>query len=536
MGQVTYLVGNHPTTLAERNLFGHTPLHLAADKPDCLRILVETADAGALEKRTDVSGFDCSVLETAVFVSGMLCQESTEDVLCQGCPCAESAAILLEADCAVPTSYVMQAMFHSASFRCKLLCIHHMKDRRTRLRQLALDNLAETHVKRLGLDESKRVLDYHAPEVIRLLQAGGVSIAGSLAVQRSWRYISLYQMPKLIPATAELLFQAGFQDVDSWWRGQPEGMSLSQLHWLAEHGATSCWLRHSPSKSADHARQARLLFGKIGSELGAKVGGGYLTLSGRDSIHAAFALEARHYWINKLHEAVLSAEGMADDACRCCCSFAGCTPFTALWRGLTDTLTSWHLRRFMHDPEAQRLVAIDLLRDLIVPLRKYLGLFGFHLEAKHYATALRYMTFTALGTQHTCCRIYYNAPTYNEAREHRENKKEDSDDNENGGDLALLEELLEEFEAKVTNIHCGPDWKVEDMIAFWEHEWLPRMVEVLEELRADRLSDEERRAAEEIGVVWDKPQPLPQASRNPFKYVSLEYWIYELNEIEAEWR
>ncbi|KAI1061267.1 hypothetical protein LB506_011591, partial [Fusarium annulatum] len=60
-------------TLSERNLFGHTPLHLAAGKPSILRVLVDAADI-ALLNLTNTQEF--SALDLAVSVSEQLCLES----------------------------------------------------------------------------------------------------------------------------------------------------------------------------------------------------------------------------------------------------------------------------------------------------------------------------------------------------------------------------------------------------------------------------------------------------------------------------
>ncbi|KAF5677091.1 ankyrin repeat-containing protein [Fusarium circinatum] len=69
--EVKRLVTNHPITLSERNLFGHTPLHLATDKPSILRVLVEAADK-ALLNQTDGSNY--STLELAVSLSALNCK------------------------------------------------------------------------------------------------------------------------------------------------------------------------------------------------------------------------------------------------------------------------------------------------------------------------------------------------------------------------------------------------------------------------------------------------------------------------------
>ncbi|KAK7968823.1 hypothetical protein PG996_002747 [Apiospora saccharicola] len=56
------------------------------------------------------------------------------------------------------------------------------------------------------------------------------------------------------------------------------------------------------------------------------------------------------------------------------------------------------------------------------------------------------------------------------------------------------------------------------------------MQKVLTELNSDDIGEDAKRGAEEIGVVWSKPEPPPE-SKNPFDKTSMEYWYFELEEI-----
>ncbi len=210
--QVKHLVRNHAATLTERNLFGHTPLQLAADKPACLRLLVDGADAGVLNLTDTPDEFGKSTLETAVSLSGMRCREHIGDRMCRRCTCAECAVILLKADCSLPVSATLQYVFRLASKRCKLKYIRHIKDRRERLKWLAPDNLPVTEIDRLGL-VSERVFDSLASHVIQLLQDRGVYIPEALTATRNGPS-SVYQA-LCSPWDAELLFRVGFHDTDS---------------------------------------------------------------------------------------------------------------------------------------------------------------------------------------------------------------------------------------------------------------------------------------------------------------------------------
>ncbi|KAL2139809.1 hypothetical protein VTI28DRAFT_4664 [Corynascus sepedonium] len=63
--QIKYILKHHPDAIKERNLLGHSPLHLAADKPRCLRLLAQAADGKVLNTR-DVYG--TTALEMAILL------------------------------------------------------------------------------------------------------------------------------------------------------------------------------------------------------------------------------------------------------------------------------------------------------------------------------------------------------------------------------------------------------------------------------------------------------------------------------------
>jgi hypothetical protein len=102
-------------------------------------------------------------------------------------------------------------------------------------------------------------------------------------------------------------------------------------------------------------------------------------------------------------------------------------------------------------------------------------------------------------------------------------------------ELGLLEELLKEFEGELNAILQDPHQGMGDVIGFWKETWAKRMREVVDGLEGDRLAEDERWRAEEIGVVWDRPRPpTVRANSNPYSKKYIEHWLYELEKIEAE--
>lgn len=519
---------SYPATLAERDLFGHTPLHLAADKPSCLRILVTAADTRILNETDRFGEPGKSALETAVLLSGLRCRGRGSRRMCRRCRCAECAVILLNADCALPVPENLLIIFRHASNRCKRRYVRHMKNRRDRLKMLALDNLPATEVEQLGL-VFDRVLDSRASQVVHILQDCGVCIPGALSVTRT-KELSVYHA-LCEPQDAELFFRVGFQDTDSWHNcknhaanlNDPPRMrqDLAYLHWLTKHGAMSCQLKSfNPAMSIS---TANYFYWTLGQDLLVD-----RFIRPNDEV---FSRAARIAWVHELNAMVLSNN--IADTCDCRCSGKGCTPFTSLFKGMPQ------FRRgsfFFEIGVAKNSAAkkTEAPPTVIRHFTLFLKYFGSDLKVRHHTAALRYLTYTALGIPHTCCIPYYKpSPESNQNAEELEN--------EHAYELELLEKLICDFERQITAIFHDSDQGVLDLIDFWERTWTRRMWEILDCLEGDDLGDQERRKAEEIGVVWDEPRPetpkmvsSPKVVENPYENNTLDHWMHELEKIEAE--
>lgn len=381
-----------------------------------------------------------------------------------------------------------------------------MKDRRDRLKQLALDNLPATELEQLGL-VSDRVLDYSASRVVHLLQERGICIPEALAVTRS-RSLSVYQALSN-PEDAELFFRIGFHDTESWY-DPILSKKIWYINWLAKHGAISCQLKSM--ESAMDIFMANHIYNKIGENIKYDIFWDQLRSSTFDDELSISPLAARIAWIHKLNTVALPAK--IADTCNCKCSDEGCTPFTSLLKSMSDYYGSLFSSQSPPPRPIQRL-------------NLFLKYFGNDLEVRHHTAALRYLTYTALGIPHTCCSPYDKFLS----------KSEDVEDikNEHVYELELLEELLGDFERQIIAILQDPNKEISDIIDFWECTWTKRMREVLNSLEGNDLTDEERRKAEEIGVIWAEPRPeAPKVVDNLYKGNTLDYWMYELEKIEAE--
>ncbi len=515
--RVEFLLKYHPSTLGERNLLGQTPLHLAIEKPTCLRLLVQAASDELLDA-TDHT--DTSAINNALFLSGAQCKQGTRRRKCRRCRCAEPTAILVKAGCALPVSEFLYVFLDAASYRCKLRYIRAMRDRRETLKHLALANFSSAETERLGLSR-EAVLDSMAPEVLQLLRRRGIRVPNALQPGSTMAPLDDSDSPPSVWSVysaltnvfdADLFFQLGFHNTElpgeqyaiaiayyHRWR-----TSLQYLQWLREHGTDILTLRlKSSDTGTGGVVSGHYTFWTIGSYISF----GYLKLHGTK------------LFLLQLTEAAKVADSLdIPDNCQCRCSLRGCTPFIFLLKGIE--LCSYY-------PESNRK-AVKMANALSI----YLQAASVALEPKHHAAALRAFTFSALRIRHTCCKPYRSPnDRFIQLSPEEVNEVEE----EQAYELALLEELLEEFEKQVSTILQNQDQDriISDLVHFWKVIWVDRMAEVRARLESIVLSEDERRSAEEIGVVWDSPAPKPTPQDNPYDRKTDGYWFYELDQIEG---
>lgn len=534
--QVERLLNNHPATVNERNLSGQTPLHLAADKPSYLRLLVRTAGRALLDA-TDNTGV--SALIFALNLSGSVCREKTSRRMCRQCECAKCFTVLIEdGNCAVPVHEDLQSFLEGASQQCRLEYARALKLRRDELKQLALDNLPVDEAEKLELHR-EGVLDYFAPSAVLGLERRGVRIPGALDIGRDLP--SVYPLLN-DPSDADLFFQVGFRDTNIWGDSFFQNKLLSDasmhndyLRWLGEHGSEA-------------------LFDTNGNISGTPAM--FVGIAG-----VLYQLSFEPYpdqgrwavWLRGLNRAALRTE-MADN-CQCKCSPGGCTPLIFILK-----VADLHARS-TRPPEP------TYIRSTINYWVRYMMDFSADLEAKHHLAALRYFTFKCLNIPHTCCRRKVHEGAWLSEVEQETDEVEE----EHAHCLALLEELLVEFEPELTAALQDYDleeyWypEVTGLLIFWQVTWANRMKQVAGELCGNELSDDERRAAEEVGVVWDRPIPPEEGRIDNFVWngpnrpgegqldkpdlnsdgfarckftgrilENMDYWFAKLEEIEAE--
>ncbi|KAI1428773.1 hypothetical protein F5Y12DRAFT_729912, partial [Xylaria sp. FL1777] len=454
--RVQDIIRRHPQSSNEVNQFGHTPLHLAINHPACLCLILQVCEPSTVNK-LDVYG--ASPLECASLLGY-----------------TASTELLLESGCYINPNWIFKS--HES---CRDTLLVTLKQRRDRLKSLALDTLGQMDAKRLGLHEDA-VLDSRAIEVEDLLKRKGVHIPSSLKGRNG----SVYHCPEAYRdiSILEKLWALGFRDIDS---VGPQGSIPLILHvrprfenvrWLIEHGANYWTPISERSDSGNRNPMATTL----------TPAHGVLRCIGLYESDEDEDLEAQLWLVEKL------SQFQATDLCSCLCTISGsCTP-------LKMFLDSW----FYKMQWATKRSEISPPPLHVSLCMTFIQTYKASLDERGLIDVVRRATFDALELTHTCSQHY-----------RIEELPYDSDEvnaihSEQVILLSLFEDLLVEFEQLAFEDQSGSPLITSDPEEFWLRRWLPRMTETLDSLDGHDLTEEEILAAEAIGVVW-APQPAPAA-------------------------
>ncbi|EXA32203.1 hypothetical protein FOVG_16574 [Fusarium oxysporum f. sp. pisi HDV247] len=134
------------TDFYERNI-----LHMSSCWPAGLKLLLERQDVRALMNMNSPFRFGSSPLDHALLYSGMYCNAPDQWTLCHDCACYTAVQLLLEADCSVTVGSHRAETLTCCSLRARRLFFEHLKDRRKRLRNIALDVLPGELLNQYGI-------------------------------------------------------------------------------------------------------------------------------------------------------------------------------------------------------------------------------------------------------------------------------------------------------------------------------------------------------------------------------------------------
>lgn len=491
--------------LEESNWFRQTPLHLSIDNPETLQILIQ----GGFDTKLDVADSD---RRRPVEYAAMKIQRNLDGL--------NSLRILLQSGCAVHPNtipYFDRDFPEDINQEVHNTFWDALRHRRDSLKLLGLKHLPRSLALDLGLFD-ERTLDYHAASCFEALENLGIEVPKALDPRipawvkvpwhvEAWCY---HTRPPVSRAVLDVLWDRGFRDMDQLDKdGVPPFMTdvftlgnLDYCYWFVEHGA-DIWAPlcqrqcSNPRESDDIRTPAHFLLAKIGRWFRPT------RFANEDSVYGD-SYDDGSYQSAPAITAFCSRYDPRD-ACVCPCTENGCTPFDYFfkWIGNEDDYPR------PQPPEWIASSLLDSVQDLQINM---LGGNG--------SKAIRMLTFRALQLPHTCCGIplakgYWCEGTAllpEDANEINEARAESLDVFE-----ALVEDLTRRYERDDGD---GEPFGVAKADEFWLDCWVPGVQRVLAELESRDLTQEEKEAAEEIGVVWYGPQT--ETPRDPDDGVTME--------------
>lgn len=490
--RVETLLDTSPSFMDETTILGLTPLHLALDKPACLRLLISRSTRAQLNS---VSFQNLSLLFCSMMIYSEPCIQGLGHATTQSDHLLECMMALLEDNRTALQCEIFTSIWDNVSGFCRhavKMFAKQLKVRRDALKQTASRHLTRTQRLELGLN-TPAVLDINAQLAANLLyekgllsffEAYGVSFV-SLSRSSVYHHLSLAE-------EAAIFYEMGFQDVSAsdthgitplvaaTRRAPIPGIIIKYLIWLIQHGAdvsSPSTIIHSSSHTCDtHSAPAR----------------------GTTHAHHIAAYAASWYeWrpavstdcVTLLSRHVLAA-GVVDK-CSCGCSLHGCTPATVLFRPFLRCAD-----------DEYRPTSFDL--PYFQPLLKCAGTIE---DTAWIESATRVLTFNALGLTHTCCRTCDCScrPSRPIVLVDRCDTEEVDDIRDvESDDLGLLEALVGDFQARLEEISSAGPLQIESYENFLRGYWQDRMRAEREKKRQNRTWEEEKQDTICLGVNWEE--------------------------------
>lgn len=524
------ILATTPSALRESNIFGQSPLHLAVHHPSCLRVLIKAA------------GGDESLLNTLDADS-----RSPLDygMLQFGIESLDSVELLLEADCAVRQT--ADRLFETRDDKWKPI-IEAMKDRRERLKDLAIKVFDDDEIKAWGLEEGT-VLDGDAAAVWRLLLDRGISVPQALSPVRQdcqrCNYTMYHQVFR--PRQLEDLWTLGFRDINmlddegrpplmDWRWDVVNGHYEPKCEWLINHGAN---LEEPLRRKGQVKPEAQSI--TVCHNLFRQLGINFMRNERSHAYYEAQGRTAPGYLVENIGSGRIVIERLLmptlDDACGCKCSRRGCTPF--IWflkflpaSGVGEDSFPWEPHEWSTETRPHSLAGL---------IKEFTAAFGSTMSQGHLSEAVRCLTHTALGLKHTCCEAaIMRSPIISSVldpdnRQLMSAEEKEELEFEQASLIVLLDSLVTEFEEKSQEDRGGaPLWRA-NPAEFWIQVWAARMDGVIADLDGADLTQEEIRAAEDVGVEWKSPQPeKPTSNWRPRYTLTLDEFKEEVDRIMSE--
>jgi len=412
----------------EENPLHYTPFHLAVSRPDRLRLLLQQS---RLEiNSVDIFGF--SALDHAIM--------STK---------TESAKLLSDSGAILSFNWIQNRFCSAQDHRYSYMEIfisETFQRSRLQLRDIGLLNLTEKVTKELGLD-SDTLPDVHSREILHQLLNQGIDVPASVkelcSNPGSVYHAQLLEHNGLL----QHLFEAGFKDVDSAWRGITPLMvqwGVSPSYWAEAHAPVSFFI-------ANGARLDRVIPPELIEDSDKEI---FFPKRNCQAIHKLAASSGAVFrqdrfmperdpndWFWEL------LKGKAKDISQCKCSDNGCSALSILIRTIGP-----HSLRCQCKRDGCNKLVISFMQKLSSKYSDQDFQDGIYETA---ATLLRSLTFSELELTHTCCEyvVEYSLEDYPKPMVLMKSPEEISEIQDEERDLirqldSVVEELTQTFKEK----------------------------------------------------------------------------------------
>lgn len=516
-GEVKRLVHETPAIVQERNVYGQTAFHVAADKLKIFSFLIQKAMPSTWTQK-DEQGH--TLLGFSMILNKGKCNREASSQS-TNCSCTSIVRVLLESGCPIVPHHdfwtTEGSVLRNASSHCRVLVAEQLRLRRRELRRLAYNTLSMSAFSQFQSSEPTE-LDLHAIEVDRILRRRRVVTFGRLStffpgdiddtLKCNYLFRPIYH--DLVEGfDAKVYFDLGFREFDLGTthfptsRVLPLGIQISRRADFLINPDYLLWLR-------DHAvpmtkRENRIHESQDSTFIFADRMGCWSMYD--DSLFAEETKELEH-WFSSTPSVM---------ECHCPCSHGFCTPFIQRMK--------WLPYKYEERTSPEDRTLSGYANDILSFMSKY----GRSLTTDQHVAAVRQVTFSVLEMKHICS----HRPSDDFVEELSPDEIQFELDTQDSYRANALSEVTSEaisfFSADHHQLspkeHIGANTEVKTIkegigayhndpglqqeieydviVEYWHKRWIPIMERILDDARRLFYLDHDEQGLRDIGVVLE---------------------------------
>ncbi|KLP09066.1 uncharacterized protein Y057_3342 [Fusarium fujikuroi] len=517
LGEVKRLIKESPAIVQERNVYGQTAFHVAADKLKIFRILIQQAKPTTWTQRDELGH---TLLGFSMVLSSVRCNYEISPQA-TNCSCTSTVRALLESGCPIVPHHDFWtregSVLRNTSTHCRVLVAEQLRLRRRELRRLACDTLSMSAFSQFQSSQ-RTELDLHAIEVDRTLRRRRVITFGRLSTffpgdiddTLKFNYVFRPIYHDLVEGfDAKVYLDLGFREFDldttqfPTSRVLPLGIQISRRADFLINPDYLLWLR-------DHAvpmtkRENRIHESKDSTFIFADRMGCWSMF---DDLFFAEETKELEHWFSSTRSVM---------ECHCPCSPGFCTPFIQRMK--------WLPYKYEERTSPEHRTLSGYANDILSFMSKY----GQSLTTDQHVAAVRQVTFSVLEMKHICSHrpsddyveelspdeIQFELDTQDSYRANALNEVTSEATSFFSADhhqVSPKEHIGAKTEVKAIRegngaYHNDPDLQQEieyDVIVeYWHKRWIPMVEKILDDARRLFYFDHDEEGLRDIGVVLE---------------------------------